>query len=72
MREKITELLNDNWGQIKKDFKQLDAKERIDTYFKILEYALPKLSRQEIKNDGLEEVTYNILDLGSGIDPNAE
>lgn len=57
LRERIENLLEDNWDEILEDMKQLSPKDRIDTYTKLLEYALPKLSRMEasIENDMLNE-----------------
>lgn len=51
LRERIDSLLDDNWEQILVDIKELSQKERIDTYTRLLEYSIPKLSRAENTND---------------------
>lgn len=47
LRERIKLLLDDNFELFLKDFKALDAKNRINTYIKLLEYCIPKLQRSE-------------------------
>lgn len=47
LRERVDSLLDDNWDKVVNDLKELNPKERIDTYLKLLEYSLPKLSRSE-------------------------
>jgi len=51
LRERLNVFLSDEWGQIKEDFKELTAKERIDIFIKLMEYSVPKLNRTEIKDD---------------------
>lgn len=47
LRGKITELLDDNYHQVIEDLADLDPKERVTAWIKLLEYALPKLQRTE-------------------------
>ena len=50
LRGRIETLLEDQWEIVLTDIKKLSGKERIDTMIKLMEYALPKLNRTEIKN----------------------
>lgn len=45
LRERVEQLLDENWGQIKKDLNELSPKERVDAYIRLLDYALPRLQR---------------------------
>ncbi|MGO3812983.1 hypothetical protein [Mesonia sp.] len=68
LREKIDDLLTDQWAQILEDLKELSPKERIDTFTKLLEYSVPKLNRTEL--EGYEnEMQPVIINLGNGINP---
>ena len=46
-RGRVQLLLDDNWEKLIDDFENLTSKERIDSMLKLLEYCLPKLSRNE-------------------------
>lgn len=59
LRERISALLESEWETILRDLKTLTPKERIDTYTKLLEYSLPKLSRAENTHE-IEEKTVTI------------
>jgi hypothetical protein len=48
LRQKVNILLSDNWEQILSDIAELSAKERIDTFIKLMEYSIPKLNRTEV------------------------
>ncbi len=50
LRGRIEALLEEHWETVLTDIKKLSRKERIDTMIKLMEYALPKLNRTEIKN----------------------
>lgn len=50
LRERISVLLDENWEQFLEDVKKLSEKERVDTIIRILEYALPKLNRTEVRD----------------------
>ena len=57
LREKIENLLSEQWEQILQDLRELTPKERIDTFTKLLEYSLPKLNRTELKaTNKLEDI----------------
>ena len=60
LREMVSDLLSENYKSIIDDIKQLEPKERVDAWIKLLEYGLPKLQRMEAKIDisslTLEEV----------------
>lgn len=47
LRDTVQKLLEDNAETIMSDLKKLDAKARADVWCKLLEFALPKLSRVE-------------------------
>lgn len=47
LREAIEHLLSDNWEQLVDDLQALEPRERIAAMTKLLEYALPKLTRAE-------------------------
>lgn len=50
LRNRIDTLLNEQWDNLLNDFEGLAPKERIDAIIKLLEYALPKLNRTEIRD----------------------
>lgn len=50
LRERISLLLDDNWDQFLNDIKKLSEKERVDTVIKILDFALPRLNKVEMKD----------------------
>ncbi len=50
LRERISTLLEDQYEFVLEDIKQLKPKERVDAWLKLLEYAVPKLQRTEIKS----------------------
>lgn len=51
LREKISDLIDNNFENIQSDIDQLEPKERLDFLTKLFEYSLPKLSRTEINAD---------------------
>ena len=51
LRKRIEILLEDQFEQFLNDLNDLLPKERIDTYVKLLEYAIPKLQRKEATID---------------------
>lgn len=56
LREKINQLLEDQWDNILMDLDVMTPKERVNVYVMLLEYAIPKLSRQEVQEvTSLEE-----------------
>lgn len=50
-RQRIQQLLDDQFNQLQEDFKTLDAKERVNTFIRLLEYTTPKLQRSETTID---------------------
>jgi hypothetical protein len=71
LRERIELLLEDNWDKVLEDIEGLNPKERIDIYTRLLEYALPKLSRVEAKIDS-DELQGQLQDLSSLTDEELE
>lgn len=47
LRERVEQLLSDQFDQVLEDMATLSPKERISAYIQLLEYALPKLARTE-------------------------
>jgi hypothetical protein len=43
LRTRINKFLSDNWEQIEQDFQQLEPKERLIFYERIMRYGLPQL-----------------------------
>ena len=42
LRQQINNFLNENWEQVRNDFKELEPKERLQFYERLLSYSLPK------------------------------
>lgn len=55
LRSCIEALLESQWDQVLKDINNLTSKERIDTVIRLLEYALPKLNRTELRQTSTVE-----------------
>lgn len=51
LREWITNFLEDNREQIQNDWKNLDPKDRIVLFEKLLKYALPTLQAMQLQTD---------------------
>lgn len=47
LRERVSDLIDNNFDSIQADLDQLEPKERLDFLIKLLEYGLPKLQRVE-------------------------
>lgn len=47
LRERISDLIDNNFDSIQADLDQLEPKEKLDFLIKLFEYALPKLQRVE-------------------------
>lgn len=69
LRNFITNFINDNLETIQDDFTALEPKERIDTFIKLMEYALPKLNRTELSAPIEAEEKTIVINLGTGIAP---
>lgn len=57
----ISQLLDDNREQIKKDFKKLEPKDRIAMFERLMQYVTPKMGSVEAKID-LNELSENQID----------
>ncbi len=51
MRSKINDFLANSWADIKDNFNELDAKDKLAFYEKLLQYGLPKLQAVELTGD---------------------
>lgn len=47
LRELITGLLTDQFNQVTEDLRELNPKDRVAAWIKLLEYSLPKLQRND-------------------------
>ena len=61
LRKRINDFLSDNWEMLQEDFKQLEPKDRVNFYEKILQYGLPRLQSTELTSD-IERLTDQQLD----------
>lgn len=50
-RQRIQQLLDDQFNQLQEDFQTLDPKERVNAFIRLLEYTTPKLQRTETTVD---------------------
>lgn len=51
LRDKVNQLLEDRWEQVLEDISTLTPKDRVETFIKLMEYALPKLNRTEMVDE---------------------
>lgn len=51
IRDAYTQLVEDNLGQLKKDFAELEPKERIKLYLELSKYVIPALKQTEMIGD---------------------
>jgi hypothetical protein len=61
LREMITDFLENNFEQVKRDFKRLPPKERARLYVDLLQYGLPKLQAMQIETE-FDKLTDGQLD----------
>lgn len=67
LRTRINKFLSDNWEQIENDFLQLEPKERLIFYERIMRYGLPQLqsiqysAMIEQQIEGLSDEDLNLL-----------
>ena len=61
LREWINNFIDDNRGQIKKDWKGLEPKDRLILFEKLLKYSLPTLQATSLTTD-FEKLTDEQLD----------
>jgi len=54
LRKRINDFLNDNWDNLEYDFAQLEPKERVNFYEKLLQYGLPRM--QSISTPDIKQV----------------
>ena len=51
LRQRINTFLSDNWESLQKDFEQLEPKDRLNFYEKLLQFGLPKLQSTQLTSD---------------------
>ena len=51
LRQRIQQLLDEQFDNLQADFKALDPKERVNAFIRLLEYTTPKLQRTETTFD---------------------
>lgn len=59
LRKRVQDFLNDNWDNLQKDFEQLDPKDRVNFYEKLLQYGLPKLQHTEFTGEFQNKLSLN-------------
>jgi len=62
MRELISAFVSDNWANVQKDFDNLEPKDRLMFFERLLSYALPKLQSVGITRDKEENVIIKFSD----------
>jgi len=61
---RISDFLSDNWEQVQDDYNNLEAKDRLVFYEKLLQYDLPRLQATEFTNtSNLEKLSDKDLDI---------
>lgn len=55
LREAIKQFLDDNFPQVQRNFQELDPKEQIDIYLKMLEFGIPKLNKTTFQEEADDE-----------------
>ena len=61
LRQRIQQLLDEQFDNLQADFKALDPKERVNAFIRLLEYTTPKLQRTETTFD-LSKLTEEQVD----------
>jgi hypothetical protein len=51
LRDRISNFLKENWEQVEKDFKQLESKDRIILFERLLQYTTPRLQATDLTID---------------------
>lgn len=69
LRSFINNFINNNLDLIQEDFENLDPKERVNAFIKLLEYSIPKLNRTELMTEIEQKKPMVVVDLGSGVKP---
>jgi len=57
LRERVNDFLSDNWDNLQDDFEQLEPKERVNFYEKLLQYGLPKMQHTQLASDFQPTIT---------------
>jgi len=52
LRERVSMLLDSQFDSIVNDLAQLDPKDRVNAYIRLMEFALPKLNRTDVTSGG--------------------
>ena len=71
VRKQFSLLLENNFDKLQNDIDALEPKDRIKTILELAKFVLPTLKTMELVDDNDSRFTTVILNLGSGIDPNA-
>lgn len=67
LRQRIRDLIDNNFEQLQTDINKLEPKERVETIIKLFEYSLPKLQRIDINNKAIKEndIVFEALNLSA-------
>ena len=57
LRKRINDFLTDNWDKLQQDFEQLEPKERVNFYEKLLQYGLPKMQHTQLTGEFQNRIT---------------
>lgn len=63
LRQRISDLIDNNFDQLQTDIDKLEPKERVETIIKLFEYSLPKLQRLDITGPTFKRGEIDIPDL---------
>ena len=68
IRQRISDFINNKWESIEAKFEELEAKEKLQFFEKMLQYAIPKLqgvslkSEEEVRNEKPSWLTDDLSD----------
>jgi hypothetical protein len=51
LRDRVSDFLNKKWPQVEKDFDQLDPKDKIILYERLMQYIIPRMQATELSFD---------------------
>jgi hypothetical protein len=62
MRTRIKSFLDENFKEVEKEFKSLDALQKITFYEKLIKYAIPQLKAVEFVDEKKESFDYSTME----------
>jgi len=61
LRVKINDFLSENFDEILTEFKQLDPKDKVNYFIKLMEYSLPKLRSIEVEQPEQKNIGITVI-----------